>query len=257
MKPRALILRCAGVNCDEETAFAFESAGAATRRIHVNRILENHAILDEFSIVAFPGGFSYGDDLGAGRILGLEVRTALADSLLRFRDRGGLTIGICNGFQVLVQAGLLPGPDRTGRLVPATLAQNDSGRYEDRWVTLRARGGLCRFIDQERTITLPVAHGEGKFIVPGAGAIDALERAGQAVLTYVTKDGGPPGYPENPNGSMGHVAGICDGTGQVFGLMPHPERFLFPYQHPRHTRGEAGQVGDGLEFFKTAVANSR
>lgn len=257
MTPQALILRSAGVNCDEETAFAFRTAGADPREVHVNRLMENPRLLDDAAILALPGGFSYGDDLGAGRISGLELRVALGDAIRRLIGRGGLVLGICNGFQALVQSGLLPGPGQDGRPVPATLAANTSGRYEDRWVHLRVQGGLCRFVERDAVITLPVAHGEGRFVTADPAGATALLAAGRVVLRYVAPDGSEPGYPDDPNGSLLHIAGICDVTGQILGLMPHPERHLFPWHHPRFTREGLAAEGEGLSFFRAAVAACR
>ncbi len=254
-QPRAIVLRAPGTNCDEETAAAWERAGAVAETWHVGRLVESPGSLDAFQILTLPGGFSYGDDLGAGRILATRLGTVLGDSLRRFHDRGGLVLGICNGFQVLVRAGLLPGTVRSGR---ATLARNDSGRFEARWVRLATRPGLCPFIsaDSPPTIELPVAHGEGRFVPGSPDALDAIDRAGQIVLKYADHEGRPTEtYPENPNGSARAVAGVCDPTGRIFGLMPHPERFVEPWHHPRWTRSEALPEGsvDGLSIFTAAV----
>lgn len=251
--PRVLVLRAAGINCNDETAYAFSMAGAAAEQVHLNRLLEAPRRLDDFGCLAVPGGFSYGDDVAAGKILATELATALGDALRRFVDRGGLVLGICNGFQTLVKTGLLPG-DVPGRgAVRATLAWNDSRRYEDRWVRLRADGSKCVFIESHgAALELPVAHGEGKFVAAPED-FRALEADGRIALRYVSVDGGEAAYPENPNGSMGGAAAVCDGTGRVLGLMPHPERFLFPYQHPRWTREAPRSEGDGLSIFRAAV----
>ncbi len=252
-RPRALVLRAPGTNCEEETAAAWERAGAVAEVWHVGRLLEAPHALDAFQVLTIPGGFSYGDDLGAGRILATRLGTVLGDSLRRFRDRGGLVLGICNGFQVLVRAGLLPGK-ANGARVDATLAHNDSGHYESRWVRLLPEPGRTPFLSGGAPIELPVGHGEGKFVVRHPEALAALESAGQIVLRYVDEQGVPTqAYPANPNGSMGAVAGVCDPTGRIFGLMPHPDRYFDPLQHPRWTRRGLAAEADGLTIFRNAV----
>jgi phosphoribosylformylglycinamidine synthase len=251
--PSVLILRCAGINCNDETAYAFELAGAKAEQVHVNRVLESPAVLERYAALAIPGGFSYGDDVAAGKILALELALALGDALRAFVDRGGLVIGICNGFQVLVRTGLLPGPV-AGKPVVATLSWNESHRYEDRWVRVRTDASRCVFIEKDGAILdLPVAHGEGRFLTRTEDELRALAAGGHLALRYVAPGGGEAAYPDNPNGSPLGVAGVCDESGRIFGLMPHPERFLFPHQHPRFTR-EAGRTeGDGLSVFRSAV----
>ncbi len=254
-RPRALVLRAPGTNCDEETAAAWNMAGADAEIWHVGRLLEAPAELDGFQIVTIPGGFSYGDDLGAGRILATRLGSVLRDALGRFHDRGGLVFGICNGFQVLVRAGLLPG--RIPSIV-ATLTNNDSGRYESRWVRLTPTVGLSPFITDDTPIELPVGHGEGKFVVTDPAALDALTAAGQVVLRYTDETGAPTmAYPANPNGSLRTVAGICNSTGRIFGMMPHPDRYFDPLLHPRWTRRGLAAEGDGLKLFRNGVAAAR
>lgn len=253
---RAIILRAPGTNCDEETAAAWQAAGAEVETVHVDRVLADPSILDRFGAATIPGGFSYGDDLGAGRILATRL-AGLGDALARFRDRGGLILGICNGFQVLVRAGLLPGGD-SSRRGPVTLTRNDSGHFESRWVTLRPEPGRCVFLDDDTPIELPVAHGEGKFLAADPATISDLEAAGQVVLRYIDADGhATTAFPANPNGSPGGVAGLCDPTGRVFGLMPHPERHVDPLHHPRWTRLGPKPEGDGLRIFRAAVTAMR
>ena len=253
--PRVLILRAPGTNCDEETAHAFTLAGATAERWHVNRLLERPHAVAEFQIVCIPGGFSYGDDVAAGRIFGNQIRHRLADKLLDFRDAGKLILGICNGFQVLLKTELLISNTAAGPA--ATLAANDSGRFEDRWVRLETSGSECVLLSGIREMELPVAHGEGKFVPRDAATLDALRDAGQVVLRYAIRaNGAKPqavAYPDNPNGAIDNIAGICDATGQVFGLMPHPERFVDPTQHPTWTRGPKREAGDGLRVFQNAV----
>jgi phosphoribosylformylglycinamidine synthase len=252
---RAVVLRTAGTNCDAETEYALEKAGASAERVHVNRLVESPRPLERAQILAIPGGFSYGDDIASGKVLANELRHRLADSLRDFVDGRKLIIGICNGFQVLVKAGLLPA--LKGRKVQATLTVNDSARFEDRWVYLRAEEGPCVFVKPGENVYLPVAHGEGKFTA-GAAVLADLKKRRQVVYRYVGPDGSTgAGYPWNPNGSVEDIAGICDPSGRVFGLMPHPERHIEPTQHPRWTREGLKREGDGLRIFGNAVEFAR
>jgi phosphoribosylformylglycinamidine synthase len=255
---RAIVLRAPGTNCDEETAAAWRRAGASPEIWHIGRLLENPKALDDFAILTIPGGFSYGDDLGAGRILATRLESALGDALGRFHARGGLILGICNGFQVLVKAGLLPGGPRLPR---ATLTFNESGHFESRWIRLAPQPGRSPFVTGTEPIELPVAHGEGRFLLADDAGLAALEANGQVVLRYVDSTGRPTQeYPANPNGSPGAVAGVCDPSGRIFGLMPHPERHIEAIHHPRWTRSTVpvdGHEGDGLRIFRDAVEATR
>ena len=252
-EPRVMVLRAAGTNCERETAFVFEALGARTTTVHINRLLEQGRMLDDFGMVVIPGGFSYGDHIAAGKVLAVELGRTLGHDLRGFVQRGGLVLGICNGFQVLVRTGLLPGPTG-GRTRQATLTWNDSHRYEDRWVRLRVDRERCVMAPQDREyLSLPVAHGEGRFTVDDPADVQDLIEAHQAVFRYVSPDGGEPCYPDDPNGSMGHIAGLCDPTGQVLGLMPHPERAFFPWHHPAWTREPARAEGDGAAIIRAAV----
>jgi phosphoribosylformylglycinamidine synthase subunit PurQ / glutaminase len=258
MQPSALILRSAGTNCDAETAYAFELAGAQTKAVHINRILEIPALLADFQLLAFPGGFSYGDDISAGKILANQIVHHLGDHLKRFVEAGKPVIGICNGFQVLVKTDLLPGPvaGRTGQT--ATLTNNDSGRFIDRWITLAARSRKCVWTRGVETLDLPIAHGEGKFVPADASVREALHAKDQIALVYTHPDGSPAGghWPENPNGSADDIAGVCDATGLVLGLMPHPERHVDPLQHYAWTsRKTLPPEGDGLQIFRNAITH--
>jgi phosphoribosylformylglycinamidine synthase I len=258
-QPNVLILRAPGTNCDEETAFAFQKAGAKAELVHVNRLLENPALFSRFQILCIPGGFSYGDDVAAGRILANQIQHHLAEQLAEFKAAEKLVLGICNGFQVLIKSGILLQPDPQ-QGPQATLTWNDSGKFEDRWVRLKVDGAKSIFLSGIEAMYLPVAHAEGKFVPRDQEVLDELKSAGQLVLRYQrlhgSGDGGtsePVPYPDNPNGSVGETAGVCDPTGRVLGLMPHPERHIDPTQHPRWTRGEAGEVGDGMKVFTNAV----
>lgn len=250
-RPRAIVVRAPGSNCDEETAAAWRTAGAEVETRHVARLLEFPEALAGFQILTIPGGFSYGDDLGAGRIFATRLGTVLGDALREFHARGGLILGICNGFQVLIKAGLLPGGPTP---CAATLARNEVGHFESRWVRMTPSPGLSPFLLDDEPIELPVAHGEGRFLLADPSALARLESAGQVVLRYADPSGKPTqDYPANPNGSSGAVAGLCDPTGRIFGLMPHPERFVEPFHHPRWTRRPTTQVCDGLRIFQNAV----
>jgi phosphoribosylformylglycinamidine synthase len=250
LAPRALILRAPGTNCDYETAHAFERAGGLARRVHVRELVHKPTLADDSQILCIPGGFSYGDDIASGRIFALELKTRLADVLLRFRDRGGLVLGICNGFQVLLQTGLLLADPATAA-PRATLAHNLSGRFIDRWVRLRALPGRCLFLQGMTDFELPIAHGEGRFVARTPEELAALDAAGQLVLRYAPE---PDGGSGNPNGAEADVAGACDETGRVLGLMPHPERFIDATQHPAwRGRFDAEAAGAGLTVFANAV----
>lgn len=253
--PRVMVLRAPGANCDEETAFAFERAGAEAERIHINRLLENPNLSDQFQILCIPGGFTYGDDIAAGRILANQIRLNLTDAIHGFKDSGKLILGICNGFQVLIKSGALLDIEQGS--APATLTWNDSGKFEDRWVQLGVDGEKCVFLNGVESMYLPVAHAEGKFVARDPSTLESLAAADQLVLRYRPLAGSPNGstpYPDNPNGSSLDVAGVCDETGRVLGLMPHPERHIERTHHPRWTRGEGGEQGDGLQLFQNAVA---
>ncbi len=284
-QPRVLVLRAPGTNCDVETAFAFEQAGSVAERVHVNRLLEKPRLLDEYQVLCVPGGFSYGDDLGAGRILAVQIHTHLRDALQDFVARGKLVLGICNGFQVLLKTGLLLPPDEAGPV--ATLAWNASGKFQDRWVRLRVeQSGVerspCVFFAGVESMYLPIAHAEGQFLTRDEATLQRLAAARQLPLRYAKQASGfglqasavqgaanhasaearslkpeasaPLAFPDNPNGSQADVAGVCDPTGRVCGLMPHPERHIDPTQHPHWTRlKELPAEGDGLAVFRNAV----
>ncbi|MCS6852937.1 MAG: phosphoribosylformylglycinamidine synthase I [Gemmataceae bacterium] len=250
-KPRVLILRAPGANCDLETEFAFNQAGAVAERVHVNRLREEPHRLRRYQILAIPGGFTYGDDVAAGKLLAVQLAHFLRDALHEFRSQEKLILGICNGFQVLLKAGLIVPPDEDGPI--ATLTHNDIGRFVDRWVYLKVQSDLSPFLQGIDLLYLPVAHGEGKFLCREPWLLQGLEQTGQLVLRYVDAQGRPGPFPINPNGSQGDVAGLCDITGRVLGLMPHPERHLFHTQHPRWTRTDWKEEGDGMRLFRNAV----
>ena len=253
---KVAVLRTAGTNCDAETAWGFELAGAKPELCHVEAFVRREKRLEDYAIWVLPGGFTYGDDVSAGKLLANELRYKLAEPLERFLEAGKLILGICNGFQALVKAGLLPRGE-IGAPQVATLTRNDSGRFEARWVHLGLEPNAhCAFTrEMPEVVEFPVAHGEGKFVMAESGGVDRLAAAGQVVLRYRARRGDQePSYPDDPNGSQGHVAGICDPSGRIFGLMPHPERALVRTQHPRWTRCESPEAPDGLWIFKNAVA---
>jgi phosphoribosylformylglycinamidine synthase len=258
-----LILRAPGTNCDLETAFAFERAGAQANLCHVRALCEKPQTLQEHAILALPGGFSYGDDLGSGTVLANEMEQTLAEPLQKFVERGGLVLGICNGFQILVKTGLLPGrsyaPKSDSEAPGATLTFNDSQRFEDRWVFLRVEQNKSPFLNGEagQVVTFPVAHGEGKFVARDAAALQRIEDGKQVAFRYTNASGGKAVFPENPNGAQNDIAGITDETGQVLGLMPHPERHVLPWQHPRWSREGLKADGDGSFVFRNAVKHAK
>ncbi len=247
-----IILRAPGTNCDKETAFAFEQAGAVVTEAHINRLVRGEVKLTDFQIMVVPGGFSYGDDIAAGKVLANELRLKLGEDVQRLFDQGGLFLGICNGFQVFVKAGILPELLPPGELPSITLAGNDSGRFECRWVHLRAdSGNPCVFTRGVTEMDLPVAHGEGKVAVTS----EEVLTDGSAALYYTDEVGNRnAGYPHNPNGSVDDIAGLCDASGRVFALMPHPERHIRGTQHPQWTRLGAKESGDGFKIFQNAVS---
>lgn len=253
MKSRVLVLRAAGINCDRETAFAFERYGAAATCMHVNALRAQPARLREFDALAIPGGFSYGDDIAAGKVLALEL-LQIRDELLALVDRGGLVLGICNGMQVLAKTGLLPGIEARIGVQEVTLADNDSNRYEDRWVRLQAVANRSAFFKAGDAFEMSLAHGEGKYVPKDERTRRAVIDGGHVAFRYVGAGGGEAAYPENPNGSIDGVAGLIDKTGRVLGLMPHPERAMFAVHHPDWTGGRSldRDEGDGARIFQNA-----
>ena len=252
-QPRALVLRAAGTNCERETAWVLGKAGAEAEILHVNELLADPDLLLTYHLLAIPGGFSYGDDLGSGVVFANQMRTRLKPQIEKFIENGKLMLGICNGFQVLLRAGLLTGRDVFDDPPRATLAWNLTGRYEDRWVDLRIVSEKTPFVSGRKVVSYPVAHAEGRFVAP-EDVLDELEQDQQVVFQYVDDSGRPTqDYPANPNGSVLNIAGLCNPAGNVLGLMPHPEDHIFPWQHPRRHRGERGL--SGLALFANGLAN--
>lgn len=269
-RPAALVLRTAGTNCDAEMCRAFELAGGRAEIVHVDRILADPARIEAYELIAFPGGFSYGDDIASGRILAVKLRERLWPKFQQAAARGVPMIGACNGFQVMVQLGLLPGPADGNWAAAASprqtvaLAHNSGGRFIDRWVGVAADpDSACIWTrplvdaaaeapgDLTDIMMLPIAHGEGRFVVRTREELAGLESRGQVALRYT----------DNPNGSQGEIAGICDVTGRIFGLMPHPERYLDWTLHPYWTRLRPGlrqtSIPPGLRMFQAAVEAAR
>ncbi len=236
---RVLNLHASGTNCDKETARAFEQAGAEVETLHLNNLLKTPEKLLDYDILCLPGGFSYGDDIGSGVVFALQLRTLLRNQIEKFLDQNGLIIGICNGFQVLLKAGLLSAESGYFEETPsATLTWNHSNRYEDRWVHLSSPGREQNpWLPKALHFQAPVRHAEGRFITKDEQTYRRLEEAGQLVLFYTDSKGEKCShYPHNPNGSQGAVAGMCSKSGQVLGLMPHPECAIFPWHFPSWTR---------------------
>lgn len=252
-KPRVLVLRAAGVNCEQETAHAWRLAGAEPTILHINALRQQPQSLDRYQVLTVPGGFSYGDDISAGKIFANELMLFLSDALRAFAERDHLTLGICNGFQVLCKAGLLPGSANGAALPAVTVTHNLSAKYEDRWVRLKRYSDLCPFLSGRDDYELPVAHGEGRVMSGTVEDMQQLEQRGCVALKYASASSSSAKYPENPNGSMLDAAGMCDPSGRIFGLMPHPERYVHHTQHPEWTSQPTGKP-HGLSIFESAVA---
>lgn len=242
--PRVIVLRTAGTNCDYETVHSFKLCGADVDLIHINKLLNKEIDIMNYQILAIPGGFSYGDDISAGKILANEIKYKIIDAISKFVSSRRLIIGICNGFQVLVKTGLLPGFDGIDEMEYTTLTFNNSGRFQDQWVHLKKFSSRCIFTKGIKgTIYLPIAHAEGKFVTLNKNILNKLKSNDLIVFKYVN----------NPNGSEESIAGICNPGGNILGMMPHPERFLIKYNHPRWTREDLSEEGDGLSIFRNAV----
>lgn len=256
-KVNVLILSGYGINCDVETGWAFEMAGASKITItHANRLINGEVSLDDYQVLVFPGGFSFGDHIASGRVLALKIKQELGAGITNFVKSGRLVMGICNGFQVMVKMGLLPGDD-INVLAPqsVTLTHNDSARYEDRWVRMKSNPkNTSLFLRGIDILPVAVRHGEGKFIA-GDEELVRVQKENLIAFQYINKNGVPAGeYPENPNGSLLAIAAITNAKGNVLGMMPHPEVFVSKTQHPSWTRyKELEEEGAGLKIFRNAV----
>ncbi len=271
---KAIVIRAAGTNCDAEMVRGFSRAGARVELVHLDRLCERPATLDAFDLIGFPGGFSYGDDIASGRIFAMRVRERLWGALERAIDRGVVMIGACNGFQTMVQVGLLPGPS-AGEAWPkgappaqsVALSDNIGGRFVDRWVGVRVerecvwtrglnelaaeiQGASRGEVSAADVMVLPAAHGEGRLVAASSAVLDSLQRGGHVALRYT----------DNYNGSQDAIAGLCDASGRIFGLMPHPERYLDWTRHPYWTRlPERVRTLEtpGMRMFRGAVEAAR
>ncbi|HIH22158.1 TPA: phosphoribosylformylglycinamidine synthase subunit PurQ [Candidatus Micrarchaeota archaeon] len=250
MQCRALVLSGFGINCEDECKFVIEKTGGAAEIVHINELIEEPSIFEQYNFLVFPGGFAHGDDLGSGKVLANKMKYKLREPLSQFINSGKLVIGICNGFQVLVKMGLLPVPDFEQRI---TLTVNDSGKYEDRWVRLKInKQSPCVFTRGMEFLDVPVRHGEGKLIPKDDGELRFITDNNLHAVQYVNMKGELAGYPYNPNGSALNIAGICDKTGRVFGMMPHPEAFNSITNHPAWPFGIIKEA-QGLRIFRNAV----
>ncbi len=248
---KALVLTGYGINCEQESRYAIEKCGGKADIVHINRVIDSPKLLEDYNFLFLPGGFSFGDDLGSGKVFSNKLRFRLSEQLSSFVEDEKLVMGVCNGFQVLVKMGLLPVPDFKQRV---TLTGNDSGHFEDRWVFLKVnQQSPCVFTSGMDYTYLPVRHGEGKFISKDEKVLEELEKEELIVLQYVDEKGKLAGYPSNPNGSDRNIAAICDKTGYVFGMMPHPEAFNSVENCPYWTLGTIKEAR-GLHFFRNAVS---
>lgn len=258
--PRVCVLRAPGTNCDHETAHAFQLAGGYPERVHLFELLEKKKSLEGYQILCIPGGFSYGDDIGAGAVFGQHLRQRLKDAVVSLFDRGGLILGICNGFQVLMRSGILPeGPETWNKEAApvASLTWNLNGKYTATWVHLQVGTTKNVFLRGLSHLELPVAHAEGRIVVAEESLIERWSSNGQLGLCFCRSESERSPreilpYPLNPSGSTANIAGLSDPSGRVFGLMPHPERFVDPHQHPSWTR-KVRKEGDGLGIFRNSV----
>lgn len=263
MSIRVVLMRAPGTNCDRELVYAFERCGAKVDLLTLQHLIESTDPFGKAAIVGFPGGFSYGDDVASGRVFAVEMQKSIAgahltEKLTKFIDRGGFAIGVCNGFQVLVKAGILPGyAADAGGAQHVTLTNNRSGRFEERWVTLKGVPSRAEFVPTDELLEMPSAHGEGQFIPRDPQTLQKLADDRLVALRYVSRDGAAAKYPENPNGSVADIAGICDIRGRVLGLMPHPERNVEFWHHPEWTRKAEKKEGTGFRIIKNLVAQAK
>jgi phosphoribosylformylglycinamidine synthase I len=242
ISPNVCVLKTDGINCDVEMLHAFTAAGADPELVHVNQLRTGERRLDKYGVLAIPGGFSYGDDIASGKVLAVELTSYLSDQLQDFVDQGKPLLGVCNGFQVLVRTGLLP--SKTIGEQQATLAENAVGRFDCRWINLAVGQSACKFVSpedfEEQPIPMQTAHGEGRFFGSAAN-IQRLMDNSQVVFRYASlQPGESVDYPDNPNGAVDNIAGICDPSGLILGMMPHPERSVAAF-HPHRIRTEAAR----------------
>lgn len=262
-KPQVLVITGYGINCEEETAFAFQKAGAQVRVVHVNDLIEAPKKLKDFQIMVFPGGFSFGDDTGSGYALANRIKNYMWEIVREFIEKDKLLLGICNGFQVMVNLGILPAVDNKYGEVQAALLHNKTMCYECRWVDLRVESDKCIMLKDIKYLHIPVAHGEGNFFAQNK-IIQSLKQNDQIALTYRKKDNEPANgeFPYNPNGSIMDIAAVCDKSGRVLGMMPHPERYItftqrddWTFLKDKYLRKNKSfpKYGDGFKIFKNSV----
>lgn len=252
MKPKALILTGYGINAEKELKWAFDLAGAEGTIVHLEDLIENKKMINDYQILGFPGGFSFGDHIASGKVFANLVKYNLFEEVKNFIAADKLVIGICNGFQVITKLGLVPSFDNSYEPV-VSLIDNDSGKFEDRWVYLDVENDKSPWLNGLKKLYVPVRHGEGKLVARDNDVLERLKKNGQVALRYTTADGSPVEYPANPNGSVYDIAGITNEKGNVLGLMPHPEAYISKELHPRWTEGIADEH-TGLDIFKNAVA---
>lgn len=259
-KPSILILTGYGVNCEAESMFAWEMAGAKPHMVHLHDLFERPALLRQFKALMFIGGFSFGDHMGSGQVMALRLRSQAKEEIVNFIRKGNLVLGVCNGFQVMVKLGLLPGFDGNYLIRSITLTHNDCGVFQNFWINLGFESKCpCVFTRGLKEMSLPIRHGEGKIITLDKTVLERIEKERCVVCRYLDAHTRKPTmhFPDNPNGSLNSIAGLCDPTGMVFGLMPHPEAYLFPENHPQWPRqklaGLLPKYGLGLKIFKNAV----
>jgi len=260
LKPPILILTGYGANCEAETEYAWEMAGASPRLVHLHDLLERPDMLGQFKALMFIGGFSFGDHMGSGQVLALRLYSRAREEIVNFIRNGNLVLGVCNGFQVMVKLGLLPGFDGEYLSRNITLTHNDCGVFQNFWINLGFESKCpCIFTRGLKTMPLPIRHGEGKIITLDKAVLDRIENEKCVVCRYIDVQTGRPTmrFPNNPNGSLNSIAGLCDSTGRVFGLMPHPEAYLFAENHPQWQKqkndGKLPKHGLGLKIFQNAV----
>lgn len=259
MQPRVLIITGYGLNCEAESRYAWEKAGASVCLVHFHDVLARPALLHDFGGLMFIGGFSYGDHMGSGHVFGLRVRHRLREDLAKFVAEGKIILGVCNGFQILTKVGLLPGLDSEYFEQKVALIQNDCGAFQNFWVKLGFNpASPCIFTRGLELMALPIRHGEGKFFTPKRSILKKLEELGCVACRYIDPQTGEPtqAFPHNPNGSLHAIAGLCDPTGRIFGLMPHPEAYLFPENDP-HWLTKLPEEASGLKIFQNGVAYLR
>ena len=252
VKVNVLILTGHGINAEKELAWAFEMAGGNPSIVHLEDIIGNKSMLNRYQLLAFPGGFSFGDHISSGRIFANIIKTNLADELARFVEEGKLIIGICNGFQIITKLGMLPDMDGNKKQT-VSLINNDSGHFENRWVWVNIENNKSPWLRDMDKLYLPVRHGEGKFVTDTPETLNALIKNKQVAMKYINPNSSEVNYPFDPNGSVDNIAGILNRKGNILGLMPHPEAYIFKEHHPRWTEKENDNRLTGLKIFQNGI----